>query len=246
MNEKVRKIILLICICVFCYSTFQLGSIFYEYYQIQKQSEELIANVVEKVPPKVDEDPNSPLNRKINFDELFKINKDVIGWIYIPDTNIDEPILKGKDNDTYLRHNIENKYMIAGAIFIDENNEKDFQDKNTIIYGHNMKNGSRFNNVKKFVNKDFFDEHPFVYIYLPDGSIHIYSIYVSRVLNAYSDLYVKDINYNQYVQTIQKGAKQKREAPDQERPLILMSTCVKSKDDNRYILSAWLDKIIKQ
>lgn len=244
MKEKLRKVVLIICVFVFLYSAFQLGKIFYDYYLIEKETTNLVDNYVQQTEPKEEEKEEDPLKRIVNFESLFKVNKDVIGWIYIPDTKIDEPILKGANNDTYLRTDINRKYNIAGTIFIDEINKKDFTDDNTIIYGHNMKNGSRFNHVKKFVDKEFFDEHPYVYIYLPDGSINVYSIYASRILDAYSDLYQKDIKYKDYVQSIQKNAKQKREIPEEEAPLIMLSTCVAVDNDNRFIISARLEKTI--
>ena len=88
MKDKIRKVILVICVCVFAYSAFQLGKIFYEYYSIEKESENLIDEyVVEK--------EENPIQRAVNFKALQATNPDVIGWLYIPDTKIDEPILKG-------------------------------------------------------------------------------------------------------------------------------------------------------
>ena len=72
------------------------------------------------------------LKRVINFEELQNINSDVIGWLYIPDTKIDEPILKGENNDTYLRTDLYMKANTAGNLFIDEINSRDFGDDNTI------------------------------------------------------------------------------------------------------------------
>lgn len=134
MKEKIRKVILVISVCVFVFSAFQLGKIFYDYYMIEKETNDIVDSYVEE--PQEDKDP---LHRVIHFKELQKTNSDVIGWLYIPDTKIDEPILKGNNNDSYLYTDIYKKSNKAGAIFIDEINEKDFKDDNTIIYGHNMK-----------------------------------------------------------------------------------------------------------
>lgn len=141
---------LVICVCVFAYSAFQLGKIFYDYYKLEKATEGLVAEYVETIGEDYD-----PLTRVIRFDELKKKNEDVIGWIYIPDTKIDEPILKGKDNDSYIHTSIDKEYNFAGCIFIEENNNADFNDANTIIYGHNMKNGSRFHDIREYRSKDF-------------------------------------------------------------------------------------------
>lgn len=83
------------------------------------------------------------------------------------------------------------KSNTAGNVFIDEINSRDFSDDNTIIYGHNMKNGSRFHDLRYFVEKDYFNEHQDIYIYLPDGSVYVYQAVASTVIAATSDLYQK-------------------------------------------------------
>lgn len=243
MKEIIRKIILVICVCVFVYSAYQLCRIFYEYYLIEKQTEGLIAEYIETVDPdEVENDSDDPYKRIINFKELKQMNEDVIAWLYIPDTKIDEPVLKGENNETYIRTGIDKKPSHAGCIFIDEINEPDFQDQNTIFYGHRLKNGSRFHNIGKYVKKDFFDEHPYIYLYLPDGSLNVYKIYAISELSAYSELYHKDIDYQQYIQTFLENAIQKCEISEEEAPLIMLSTCVAAEGDARYALSARLEK----
>lgn len=246
MKEKIRKVILCVCVLVFLYSAFQLGKIIYDYYKIDGDTNNLINNYVEAQNDENDEkeEKEDPLKRVVDFESLLELNGDVIGWIYVPDTKIDEPILKGENNDSYLRTDIYGNYSNAGTLFIDEINDENFTDQNTIIYGHNMKNGSRFHYVKYFLEKDFFEEHPYIYIYLPDGSIHVYQVYVSRILDAYSELYQKNIDYQTYTQTFMKGARQTREISDEEAPLIMLSTCV-AYDDQRFVVSARLDKIVK-
>ena len=241
MKNIIRKIILVVCVCVFFYSAFQLGKIFYDYYQIEKQTEELVESTV-----KVTDDSNDPLKREIDFKNLTKTNPDVIGWLYIPDTKIDEPILKGKDNDEYLHTDIYKKYNKAGSIFIDEINNGDFKDDNTIIYGHNMKNGSRFHDLRYFINKDnYFEEHPTVYIYLPDGSINVYDIYGASVLNSYSDLYSKGNEYSDYIKRSLAESSKKREVSNEEAPLIMLSTCYGGDSEDRFVLFARLNKNVR-
>ena len=70
---------------------------------------------------------------------------------------------------------IDHNELSAGSIFIASENEDPFNDFNTVIYGHNMKNGSMFNNIKSYTDQSFADEHPYVYIYLPDGTCLLYT-----------------------------------------------------------------------
>lgn len=242
MKEIIRKVLLVVCVCVFAYSVFQLGTIFYEYYRTEKDSEELIESYIDDSAQEATEDP---LNRVVDFKSLISRNKDVIGWLYIPDTKIDEPILKGATNDSYLRTDIDHKVKTAGQIFIDEINSKDFKDDNTIIYGHNMKNGTRFHDLRYYVEKEFYEQHPTVYIYLPDGSVNVYQIFSANIINAQSDFYSKGINYIQFVKNAQKSAKQKSDVSQEQQSLILLSTCYAHNSDSRYVVFARLDKNVK-
>ena len=175
----------------------------------------------------------------------LKTNKDVIGWLYIPDTKIDEPILKGKDNDTYLYTDIYKKSNKAGSIFIDEINKGDLSDDNTIIYGHNMKNGSRFHDLRYFIENDYFQKHPLIYIYLPDGTVNVYNVFASCVIKSTSDLYQKGIQYSKYIQSVLKQASVKGTVSDEEKPLIMLSTCYNG-TDNRYVVYAQLKENVKE
>ena len=242
MKEIIRKVLLVVCVCVFAYSVFQLGTIFYEYYRTEKDSEELIESYIDDSAQEATEDP---LNRVVDFKSLISRNKDVIGWLYIPDTKIDEPILKGATNGSYLRTDIDHKVKTAGQIFIDEINSKDFKDDNTIIYGHNMKNGTRFHDLRYYVEKEFYEQHPTVYIYLPDGSVNVYQIFSANIINAQSDFYSKGINYTQFVKNAQKSAKQKSDVSQEQQSLILLSTCYAHNSDSRYVVFARLDKNVK-
>ncbi len=240
MKEKIRKVILFICVCVFIYSAFQLGKIFYDYYMIDKQTNEIIQEYVAEP-----EEDNDPLHRIVNFDELKKTNQDIIGWLYIPDTKIDEPILKGKNNDSYLHTDFYKKSNKAGSVFIDEINNPDFQDDNTIIYGHNMKNGSRFHDLRYYVEKDFFKNHSLVYIYLPNGTIQVYQVFASMIISAHSDLYQKGIDYEKYINDVKKHASLFEEPKEKQDPLIMLSTCYNGTDD-RYVVYGQLKDTVKQ
>ena len=104
----------------------------------------------------------------IDFAELSSINPDIYAWIRIPDTQIDYPVLQREENDTYyLRHNSSGRYAFAGSIYTEEANSRDFKDPMTVLYGHNMRDGSMFQNLHFFEDETFFAEHPEFFIYLP-------------------------------------------------------------------------------
>ena len=236
----IRRILLVVCLAVFLYSAGNLANIGYKYHKVNSDNKKLQEEVVTEVKQ------DSPLDRKVDFNRLKSINEDIIGWIYIPNTNIDYALLKGKTNDTYIHTNYEKKYSFAGSIFLDEDNNAALTDSNTIIYGHNMKNGSMFANIKKFADHDYFMNHPEVYIYLPDGSINVYSVYSTKIIEATSDYYLKNIDYASYVANAKSSAKQSRDVDTQNgAPLLLLSTCYAPDTTTRSVLFARLEKNVK-
>ena len=95
-----------------------------------------------------------------SFDELCGINPDTIAWIRINGTNIDHPVVQGKDNSEYLDKDFYGRDYAGGAVFLDEKNSKDLSDEYLIIHGHHMAGGAMFGDLGKFMNKTFFEEHP--------------------------------------------------------------------------------------
>lgn len=233
----IRRLIIVICLCVFAYSAFQLGKIFYTYYKIDKDTSSMVEEYVEQ-PASIKS--FNPLDMKIDFKNLLERNTDVAGWLYIPDTNINEAILKGETNDTYLRSDIDHNYNYAGSLFIEANNSKDLKDVNTTIYGHNMKNGSRFHDIRYFINegKEYMEEHPFIYIYLPDGSVNIYEVIAAGSIDEDSSVYQISNNYDDYVKKMLEISTYSKDFDDEESPIIMLSTCHSSAETKRYVVWA--------
>lgn len=131
--------------------------------------------------------PSTPASEKdsrvenpIDFASLRVENPDIYAWIYIPDTNVNYPVLQNPTDDSfYLKHDKDGNYSEAGAIYSQLANKTDFSDPVTVLYGHNMNSGGMFATLHYFENKDFFDSHQDMYIYT-DGHILTY-----RVISAY-------------------------------------------------------------
>lgn len=117
--------------------------------------------------------------RNMDVEALCKVNRDVIGWIRIPDTDIDYPLLRGDDNDHYLKYNWKNNPNAAGAIFMEHANTEDLSDFNTIIYGHNMRSGSMFGSLKEYADQAYWEAHPHIYI-INDNGVFRYDIFAAH------------------------------------------------------------------
>ena len=116
----------------------------------------------------------------VDFAELKKINPEIYAWIYIPDTNVDYPILQSAEDDNfYIDHNERREDDINGAIYSQNCNAQDFNDPVTVLYGHNMLNGSMFASLHEFEDDEFFNNHDTMYIYLPNR------VLTYRIINQY-------------------------------------------------------------
>ena len=185
---------------------------------------------------------------------LQEQNPEVYAWIQIQDTNIDYPILQREgDNGYYLDHTIDGEKKTEGSIFTEDYNSKDFEDPNTVIYGHDMKNGSMFQNLLSYQDKDFFDNHKDVIIYTPDAIRHyqVFAAYLydDRHLMQSFDFNIKSV-YQAYLDSIfairdmsaQIDTAQQVSADDK---IITLSTCYGSQSDKRFLVQAALVSIEK-
>lgn len=237
MKKIIERILLVVCVVVFCFSAYNLFNIYLDYKEIDEEYEGIAEEyTVEK--------DNEYLD--INWTELLNRNKDVKAWIQIPDTNINYPVLQGETNDTYIHSDIDGKDLKAGSIFIASENQNPFQDINTVIYGHNMKNGSMFNNLKSYSKQEFADEHPYVYIYLPDGTVSQYKVISSHVITDESVLYNTNItNVPEFYQAIMDKNKLSISFDQNStQPVITLSTCVSGsgEDGRRNVVHAILER----
>ena len=118
----------------------------------------------------------APYVSPIDFEALQTENPDVVGWIRIPDTRIDYPILHTDDNETYLDTDFDGNKSVYGSIYLDCDSSPDFRGWNNPIYGHHMKDGSMFKDVVRFKDPEYFKEHQYFEIYTPDRTIRLKAV----------------------------------------------------------------------
>ena len=181
------------------------------------------------------EDPkgNSPMYRNIDFAGLQQINPEIVGWIYVPGTQIDYPICLGSDNDYYLTHSFRRSQNALGAIFAPVETSDDLGDAHTILYGHNMRSGKMFGELSNYESSEFRDRYPYVYIYTPDQSYTctVYAAYRTRYDSA-----VYTIGYETGTEvfrewsndTVEHAAYDCGIAPTGQEQIFTLSTCVDS------------------
>lgn len=115
----------------------------------------------------------------VDFEKLQEMNPDVYAWMAIPGTAIDYPVVQHEnDNAYYLTHAADNTECAEGSIYTEKYNRKDFEDINTVIYGHNMRNGSMFRDLLKYKDRSYFDTHKDIVIYTPDAELR-YTVFAA-------------------------------------------------------------------
>ena len=117
-------------------------------------------------------------DRPVDFEKLTAINPELYAWIRIPGTKIDYPVAQheGEDQTYYLKHDLYRTPQFAGCIFSQEPSAKDMTDPVTVMYGHNMRNGSMFQNLYSFLEEDALKDDRYVYVYT-QGQMLVYRIY---------------------------------------------------------------------
>lgn len=122
------------------------------------------------------------MRNPINFEELKAKNEDIVGWLRVRAVGISYPVVQGEDNDFYLHRTFEKEDNFAGCIFVNCDNSGNFTDQNTIIYGHNMKDGSMFGKLKKFREEGVFEKSKYFWMFTPD-LIYEYRIFSASVVD---------------------------------------------------------------
>ena len=161
MKKRVGKILFWLCIVV-CV----LGLAYIAIYYFRKDKNEDVYQKVQKQVEEKKQEEDAEDEIPIDFASLKETNPDIYAWIEIPDTNVNYPIVQSADDDSYyLNHTIDGQEGYPGSIYTEKVNAKDFSDFNTVIYGHDMKDGSMFKDLHKFEDADFFEQHDKVTIY---------------------------------------------------------------------------------
>ncbi len=254
MRRLIQGILVGLCIVILLFSVWQLARIFLGYHSGDKEYDDLkeqfvldapvlpqeVGDIVPSGEDGEGEQALVPMTR-IDLDALQEINPEAVGWIEIPDTIISYPMLHSTDNSYYLTHTFQNERNKVGSIFIETANEADFSDLHTIIYGHNMKNGSMFAGLKNYSSKSYWQAHPYVYIDLADGA-HCYEIFSCHEA-ATSDItytigYAADDTYASFLESLKASCPYDTGVSvGVEDKVITLSTCTQN-GQKRFVVHA--------
>lgn len=248
IKERIYSIIQTLLIGVFIYAAINIGGIISNY----NEGDKIYYESQEKYFVSEQEDGDkSNENQKYTLDiaQLKKINPDIIAWIYINDTKVSYPLLQCDNNEKYLKQTYNNIKSDFGSIFVDFRNSSDMSDRNSIIYGHNTKNGSMFGSLKKYKDVNYFKQHPKIYIVYADKTYEyeIFSVYTTLTSGpAYINIFTNDDDFKNFLSAITElsvittGIK-----PTANDKVITLSTCTSRAQDERFVVHARLANIIQ-
>lgn len=260
MKSKVMSVIRFFLILVILACIAILGKRLLDYRTNSNNNKE-IANVVKEVEEEMkhqkEEGSNNSSNTPVDpwkekEEHYFKVmdalsskydNDDIIGFIEIPDVGIAYPILQGADNDFYLRRGLNKEYDIAGSIFIDMNNKPDFNDDNTVIYGHHLEINSMFTPLDQYRKQEFAQAHQTIYLATKTElrEYKIFSAYGIPADYAYRTLYFTNRDdVVPYFNKLRSNSEVLLDSPQfsKDDQIITLSTCQYDYADQRLAIHA--------
>lgn len=182
------------------------------------------------------------------LEELMKINPDVCAWLTVEDTKIDYPVVRGKDNVTYINTDVYGEFSLSGSIFLDYRNARDFTDAYSLVYGHHMEGKVMFGELASFLEQTYFAEHETGILYLPETTFRI-EIFACLQTDAYDDQMfgpgdLPEGEMDGFLQRIRESSVQYREIGVTSQDRILgLSTCSDTSTNARTIVFGRLKEI---
>lgn len=194
------------------------------------------------IPDVHDEGQTEKLSYERDYETYAKQNSDVVGWISVPNTIIEYPVVITTDNDYYLHYNYKKEKSKSGAIFMDYRNADFENSRHVIIYGHNMRNGTMFHELNSYKNKDFFKQNPVITLYYK-GKKYEYEIFSANVvladINFIRTKFKSDDDFVDYFAEFKSYSKFENDVTVGPNDQVLtLSTCTYEYDDSRFIVQA--------
>lgn len=228
-------IIFIICICV----------IAYHFYNLNKNNH-ILDNI------KIDEGQvtEERTERILQVEKLKEENQDIIGWIEIEGTEVDFPVVQGTDNEYYMKHNYKKEDSKDGSIFLDKSYDWNIPSSNLLLYGHNNKNGNMFQELLKYEEESFYQEHPTIRFTTinDDSQYEIIAVFKSRVYyqdekNVFRYYYFinaeNEEEYNNYIEESKKASLYDTgKSAEYGEQLLTLSTCSYHTEDGRFAVVA--------
>ncbi len=245
-RKQTKHYIQIIFILIFILSICAIIYYFYNANKDKNKYQDVLNNI------NIDEEQvtEERTERMLQVEELKKENQDIVGWIEIEGTNINFPVLQGTDNQYYMEHTYTKEYSKGGSIFLDKSYDWNLPSTNLLLYGHNNKNGTMFQNLLKYKDESFYQEHPNIRFTTinDDCQYEIISAFLSRVYyedeqDVFRYYYFINANdeteYNNYIEESKKASLYDTgKSSEYGEQLLTLSTCSYHTEDGRFVVVA--------
>lgn len=232
-----KKILLLFFIICFLVSAFEITKWYFQTSKTENEYKELATQVINEPQNKVE-------GNGIDFKKLKQLNPETIAWIKINNTEIDYPVVQATNNEYYLRNNFYKENSVSGSIFADYRNNKNLTDKNILVYGHNMKNGSMFADLTDIyqgklgsdITINLFSEQKQL-------DFKVFSCYNTEPDEYSLSTTISEANYDEFLNNLKSRSERNFDIdPHGSNQVLTLSTCSEN-GKNRIIVHASLDKV---
>lgn len=238
-NKKYKKAILnlilyIILLSILIYSGIKIFKWYKDKTNNNKMVEQIKSTVIVE---EKNEDENNKEEYTVDFSKLKKQNNEAIAWLKVNNTNVEYPVVKGTNNSFYLNHSFDKSNNSAGWIFADYRNKFDNTDKNIVIYGHNMRDGSMFGSMLNILNSKWYEneENTNITLYTENEKC-IYKVFsVYKIKN--EDYYIKtefknDNEFEGFIKNLKKRSiKDFNVDVSKDDNILTLSTCA---NNNKY------------
>lgn len=248
MKKKIRRKVYLLAYIfmgsLFLLSAWQIGFYFFNGYKTQVSAESLS----EMVDLSLESAETDWEDYRSLFMELKKTNENTVAYIRIENTRIDYPVVQTTDNEYYLNRDFEGKVNSHGAIFMDYRNTPDFSDQNTILYGHNMRDGTMFKDLLKYSGQKDKAQLSFYVLVITEKGVsrwEIFSAYEASIAEPIGSLgflttyFSKDEDWKAFLDSaIKRSTLVPNISVGEKDKLLTLTTCTNNRDDYRYVVHA--------
>lgn len=236
-SSLLYKILIAVLCVIIGICLYNIGKILYGYYEGTKTY-----NQVQEIAGGEEFDINN-----IDFDALKKSNKDIKGWLYSEDTVINYPVVQAEDNEYYLYRMFNGEWNDKGSLFVDYRCEKPFEDFNTIIYGHRMKDGSMLHSITEYSDEEYYKKHKTMKVLTPDKNYDLQIFSIARIPDnskLYKNVFQNDAEKAAYIEEVKGMSETKMDDIDitPSDKIVMMSTCTRELDHDRIVVYGKLEE----
>jgi len=245
-KKTLRTVLIVLFAVIFCMCLYVVIRLLSDYKaggDIYEKAQSEFTSALSTVSPDYSEATQaSPIS--VDFKSLKETCPDAVGWILIEDTGINYPVVQGGDNEKYLHTTYDGQENISGTIFVDSRQSADFSEKNTIIYGHNMENGTMFAGLTGYYDQSFYDEHKYVFI-ITESEILTYEVFSAYAAEDDGEAYTRTFETPEAFRRFLDGTARNSWLITDVRPsvqdkVITLSTCTMRTEKERFVVHAKL------